>query len=73
VFANPDNADRIALVAHGGSLNVLMKFLLDLPLKPGACFHFKETGVALLGFHRVVDVWYPHLHIPPPLFPLEST
>ena len=66
LFQNPDNSDILAVVAHGGSLNVLMKFLLGLPLQPGSSFHFQESGVAQIGFHQVIDVWYPHLkHLPP--------
>lgn len=65
VFADPDKDERVALVAHGGSLNLLMMFLLGLPLKPGSWFQFQETGVAVIGFHRVVDVWYPHLKFLP--------
>lgn len=67
LFQNPGNADMIVLVAHGGSLNVLMKFLMGLPLQPGSSFHFQETGVAVIGFHEVQGVWYPHLKVLPPL------
>ncbi len=66
LFENPGNQDVLALVAHGGSLNVLMKHLLGLPLQPGSSFHFQETGTAVIGFHQVLDVWYPHLELRPP-------
>jgi broad specificity phosphatase PhoE len=69
LFQNPENQDRIALVAHGGSLNVLMNALLGLPLKPGSSFQFQETGIAVVGFHRVLDVWYTHLKFNPPKIP----
>ena len=59
---------RIALVAHGGTLNVLMMFLLGLPIRPGHPFRFEETGVARITFEPTLGVWYPSLR----LFPLQS-
>ena len=57
---------RIALVAHGGSLGALASFLLGVPIRPFAPVAFEQTGVAVFDFVRRVDVWYPMLRIPTP-------
>ena len=61
-----DNSTRIAIFAHGGSLSVLLGFLLGIPLQPYGSVGFKYTGVAALKLIRRVDVWYPVLDIRPP-------
>lgn len=63
---NPEDDRRLALVAHGGSLGVLLGFLLNLPIRPHGYFSFEQTGVAVVDFTRRVDVWYPTLILPPP-------
>jgi broad specificity phosphatase PhoE len=63
---NPDDSQRIAIVAHGGTLGMLLSFLLGLPLKPYSPISFCETGVARLRFQLHVDVYYPTLLIPTP-------
>jgi broad specificity phosphatase PhoE len=60
------DAQRIALVAHGGSLGVLAAFLLGIPIRPYAPIAFQQTGVAVFELIRRVDVWYPTLRIPTP-------
>jgi len=62
---DPDDC-RIALVAHGGSLCVLLAFILGIPFQPYAPVQFAETGVAVIDFVKRVDVWYPALKILPP-------
>jgi broad specificity phosphatase PhoE len=63
---NEQDAQRIALVAHGGSLGVLIAFILGIPLRPFAPIQFAETGVAVIDFVKQLDVWYPALKIPAP-------
>ena len=53
----PDEHRTFAFVAHGGSLNVLLGFLLGLPIRPHGYFAFEQTGVAVVNFKRRVDVW----------------
>jgi broad specificity phosphatase PhoE len=60
------DSQRIALVAHGGSLAVLTSFILGLPIRPYAPINFDQTGVAIFKFIQRVDVWYPALTIPGP-------
>lgn len=63
---NEQDAQRIALVAHGGSLGVLIAFILGIQLRPFAPIQFAETGVAVIDFVKQLDVWYPALKIPAP-------
>ena len=63
LFDNPTDTQRIALVGHGGSLCVLLAFILGLPLQPYAPLGFRETGIAIIDFIQRVDVWYPVLRI----------
>jgi broad specificity phosphatase PhoE len=56
----------LALVAHGGSLNVLFQYLLGRPLQPGPCVAFEQTGVASFRLAERAGVAYPELMIPPP-------
>ena len=63
LFANPTDTQRLALVGHGGSLSVLLAFILGLPLQPYAPLAFRETGIAIIDFVQRVDVWYPLLRV----------
>lgn len=63
---NPDDTRRIALVAHGGSLNALLGLALNLPIRPFGYFAFEHTGVAVVELLRRIDVWYPTLKLRPP-------
>jgi len=62
---NSVDSQRIALVAHGGSLGCLAAFLLGVPIRPSSPVSFAQTGVAVFQFIQRVDVWYPTLLIPP--------
>ncbi|WFB36184.1 histidine phosphatase family protein [Kiritimatiellota bacterium B12222] len=66
LFDDPNNSDHLAVFAHGGTLNLLLMFLLNLPLRPGNPFHFEKTGLAIIKFTPHADVWYPSLYLPPP-------
>lgn len=70
---DPKDTQRIALVAHGGSLGCLASFILGVPIRPYAPIAFEQTGVAVLTFLQRVDVWYPILKIPTPYPTLQST
>lgn len=63
---DPEDAQRVVLVAHGGSLGVLTAFLLGIPIRPFAPIAYAQTGVAVFGFVRRVDVWYPMMKVPVP-------
>ena len=63
---DPEDETRIALFAHGGSLGLLLGFILGVPLRPHGCMAFQYTGTATIRFHQRVDVWYPVLSVPPP-------
>jgi broad specificity phosphatase PhoE len=54
----------IAVVAHGGSLNVLMEFLLGRALLPTGGFVFAHTGTAVVRFSRHQGIYHPQLFIP---------
>lgn len=66
LFDSEEERAPIALCGHGGSLGVLLAFLLGVPIQPCSPVYFLETGVAVIEFTKRVDVWYPLLHIPPP-------
>ena len=63
---NPADERNIAWVAHGGSLGVLLGFILGIPFAPYPPIRFEETGVAVLTLAARTDVWYPALEIRPP-------
>ena len=63
--AGPEQ-DPIALCGHGGSLGVLLAFVLGIPVHPRNPICFLETGVAVVDFVQRVDVWYPMLLLAPP-------
>ena len=54
----------IAVVAHGGSLNVLMEFLMGRALLPSGGFAFLHTGTAVFRFSRHQGIYHPQLVIP---------
>jgi broad specificity phosphatase PhoE len=54
----------VALVAHGGSLGIVMDFLLCRGLLPWGGFSFAHTGAAVVKFSAHHGVWHPHLFIP---------
>jgi len=56
----------VIIFAHGGSLGVLMGFLLGVRLFPVGGFSFAHTGVAKFGFSKKGGVYYPQLIIPAP-------
>ncbi|MEX0777940.1 MAG: histidine phosphatase family protein [Phycisphaeraceae bacterium] len=64
---DPDRPQRIALVAHGGSLGCLAAFLLGIPIRPYAPLALAQTGVARFTLEPRADVWYPLLHLPAPV------
>lgn len=62
----PDAGARdltIAVVAHGGSLSVLLEYLLNVHLQPVGHFAFEHTGVAELRFSEHRGILYPQLVI----------
>jgi broad specificity phosphatase PhoE len=63
---NAKDEQRLALVAHGGSLGLLAAFILGVPLRPYGPIAFAQAGVAVFSFVRRVDVWYPTLLVPGP-------
>jgi broad specificity phosphatase PhoE len=65
LLGNDNDSQRIALVAHGGSLGLLLAFILGIPFQPFAPIQFAETGVAIIDFVKRADVWYPVLKINP--------
>jgi broad specificity phosphatase PhoE len=65
LFENDEDTRRIALVAHGGSLCLLLAFILGIPFQPFAPIQFAETGIAVIDFVKRSDVWYPALKINP--------
>jgi broad specificity phosphatase PhoE len=54
----------VAVVAHGGSLGVLLDFLLGRSLLPWSGFSFAHTGTAFVGFSERRGIWHPHLALP---------
>jgi broad specificity phosphatase PhoE len=63
----PELADaEMAMVAHGGSLGVLLTHLLGLRPSPGSVFNFRLAGVAELEFVAHAGVWHPVLALPAP-------
>lgn len=60
----PDSGSEdkvVAVFAHGGSLNVLLSFLLGMTPFPVGRFGFELTGVATLNFSEKGGVYYPQL------------
>jgi len=61
-----DDVQRLAIVAHGGTLGRLAGYLLGIPLAPYVPLGFAHAGMAVFEFVRRVDVWYPQLKLPAP-------
>jgi broad specificity phosphatase PhoE len=53
----------IVVFAHGGSLGVLMNFLLGVRSFPISSFSFEHTGVAVIEFTERRGIYYPQLVI----------
>ncbi|MCX7002738.1 MAG: histidine phosphatase family protein [bacterium] len=64
VLDPPAHDMHILVVAHGGTLNVLLCFLLGLPPFPLGQFAFELTGLATLVFIEQMGIFYPQLVIP---------
>ena len=56
----------IGIVAHGGSLGVVLGFLLGAPPFPIAPVAFQLAGVATIGFAFRRGIGYAQLAVPPP-------
>ncbi|MCL1909459.1 MAG: phosphoglycerate mutase family protein [Kiritimatiellaeota bacterium] len=56
-------AKTIAIFAHGGSLNIMLSFLLTLQPFPVGRFAFDLTGVAAIDFTPLRNLWHPALKI----------
>ncbi|MNT79886.1 hypothetical protein D3C72_2192740 [compost metagenome] len=65
-FVPEDHAKELSLVvfAHGGSLGVLLNFLLGVRPFPVGSFSFELTGVAVIDFVEQKGIYYPKLMIP---------
>lgn len=53
----------VAVFAHGGSLGVMLAFLLGVAPFPLARFGFELTGVAEITFIERRGLWYPALRV----------
>jgi len=58
-----EDEQKVALVAHGGSLGMLAGFLLGVPIRPYGPVGFEQTGVGVFGFVKRVDVWYAVMRV----------
>ena len=54
----------VAIVAHGGSLNIILEFLLGCTVTPMNTFSFELTGSAQINFVNCGGIHYPQLVIP---------
>ncbi|MFP4976983.1 histidine phosphatase family protein [Paenibacillus sp. CN-4] len=54
----------VAVFGHGGSLGVLLNFLLGVRPFPVGSFTFEHTGVAVLSFTERKGIYYPQLTVP---------
>lgn len=57
----------VAVVAHGGSLSVLLAFLLGVAPFPVGRFGFAPTGMASIVFVERRGLYHPVLSLPPPV------
>lgn len=65
--ADPGTEDAsVAVFAHGGSLNVMLAFLLGVAPFPVGRFSFELTGVATLSFALRRGLFYPSLVLSAP-------
>lgn len=64
-YVPEENARDLSIVvfAHGGSLGVLMNFMLGVRLFPSSSFSFEHTGVAVIDFCEKHGIYYPQLRI----------
>lgn len=62
-FVPEENAKDLSIVvfAHGGSLGILLNFLLGVRAFPIGSFTFEHTGAAFLEFTERHGVFYPQL------------
>lgn len=51
----------LALVAHGGSLNVVARHLLGLPPSPRPLIAIRHADILPFTFQRIGQLWYPLL------------
>ncbi len=56
----------VAVFAHGGSLNILLSFLLELRPFPIGHFAFEHAGAATVRFQECKGISYPILCFPAP-------
>ncbi|SDC27326.1 Broad specificity phosphatase PhoE [Paenibacillus sp. UNCCL117] len=65
-FVPENHAKDLSIVvfAHGGSLGVLLNFLLGVRPFPVGSFSFEHTGVAVIDFVERKSIFYPILKIP---------
>ncbi|CAM4498473.1 broad specificity phosphatase PhoE [Paenibacillus endophyticus] len=54
----------VVIFAHGGSLGILMNFLLGVRPFPVASFAFEHTGAAVIEFVERKGIYYPRMLIP---------
>ncbi|MCH2176063.1 MAG: phosphoglycerate mutase family protein [Lentisphaeria bacterium] len=54
---------NIAVVAHGGTFNILIAFLLGMAPFPVGRFRFELTGVLEMYFEEAQGVWYPQIWV----------
>jgi broad specificity phosphatase PhoE len=64
-FLLDPNTDEkcLAIFAHGGTLNVIIRYLLDLPPSPRPTVFIPTGGYVLFKFGTLGDVSYPVLQI----------
>jgi broad specificity phosphatase PhoE len=65
-FVPDQHAKELSIVvfAHGGSLGVLLNFLLGVRPFPVGSFSLDHTGVAAIDFVERKGIFYPKLNIP---------
>jgi broad specificity phosphatase PhoE len=56
----------VAIFAHGGSLSVMLSFLLGLSPSPMGRFSLPLTGCAHIEFNERKGIYYPSLFLPTP-------
>lgn len=53
---------RIAIFAHGGSLNILASFLMNFTPNPAGYFNFEHTGILRITFNKVKNIYFPNIY-----------
>ena len=56
----------VAIFAHGGSLNIMLSFILGVMPFPLGAFSFEKTGIAEITFSERQGVYFPALTIHAP-------